>query len=37
MGCVGLKKERTPVTDVVIDDPTIDKNALLYLTVSSTD
>ena len=31
MGCVGLKKERIPVTDVVIDDPTIDKNALLYL------
>ena len=31
MGCVGLKKERTPVTDLVIDDPTIDKNALLYL------
>ena len=31
MGCVGLKKERTPVTDVVIEDPTIDKNALLYL------
>ena len=31
MGCVGLKKERTPVTDLVIDDPTIDSNALLYL------
>ena len=31
MGCVGLKKERTPVTDIVIDDPTIDSNALLYL------
>ena len=31
IGCVGLKKERTPVTDIVIDDPTIDKNALLYL------
>jgi hypothetical protein len=31
MGCVGLKKERTPVSDVVIDDVDIDKNALLYL------
>jgi hypothetical protein len=31
MGCVGLKKERTPVSDVVIDDADIDKNALLYL------
>jgi len=31
MGCVGLKKERTPVSDVIIDDADIDKNALLYL------
>ena len=31
MGCVGLKKERTPVTDVVIADESVDKNALLYL------
>jgi CRISPR/Cas system-associated exonuclease Cas4 (RecB family) len=31
MGCVGLKKERTPVSDVVIDDVDVDKNALLYL------
>jgi hypothetical protein len=31
MGCVGLKKERTPVTDVIIADPDIDKNALMYL------
>ena len=31
MGCVGLKKERTPVTDVVIADPDIDRNALMYL------
>ena len=31
MGCVGIKKEHTPVTDVVIDDADIDKNALLYL------
>ena len=35
MGCVGLKKERTPVTDVVIDDPDIDKNALLYLQLAA--
>ena len=35
MGCVGLKKERTPVTDVVIDDPTIDKNALMYLQLAA--
>jgi CRISPR/Cas system-associated exonuclease Cas4 (RecB family) len=31
MGCVGLKKERTPVSDVIITDPDVDKNALLYL------
>jgi len=31
MGCVGLKKERTPVSDVIIDDADVDKNALLYL------
>jgi len=31
MGCVGLKKERIPVSDVIIDDADIDKNALLYL------
>jgi CRISPR/Cas system-associated exonuclease Cas4 (RecB family) len=31
MGCVGLKKERIPVSNVIIDDPDIDKNALLYL------
>ena len=31
MGCVGLKKERTPVTDVIIADPDIDRNALMYL------
>ena len=31
MGCVGIKKEHTPVTDVVIDDADIDKNALMYL------
>jgi len=31
MGCVGLKKERTPVSDVIIDDVDVDKNALLYL------
>ena len=31
MGCVGLKKERIKETEVVIDDPDTDKNALLYL------
>jgi hypothetical protein len=31
MGCVGLKKERTPVNEVIIADEDIDKNALLYL------
>ena len=31
MGCVGLKKGRTPVSDVIIDDADVDKNALLYL------
>lgn len=31
MGCVGLKKERTPVSDVIIADPAVDNNALLYL------
>jgi hypothetical protein len=31
MGCVGLKKERIPVSDVIIADADIDKNALLYL------
>jgi hypothetical protein len=31
MGCVGLKKERIPVSDVIIADEDIDKNALLYL------
>ena len=31
MGCVGLKKERIPVSDVIIADVDIDKNALLYL------
>ena len=35
MGCVGLKKERTPVTDIVIEDPVIDKNALLYLQLAA--
>jgi len=31
MGCVGLKKERIEVSEVVIPDPDVDKNALLYL------
>jgi len=31
MGCDGLKKERTAVSDVIIDDADVDRNALLYL------
>ena len=31
IGCDGLKKERTAVSDVIIDDADVDKNALLYL------
>jgi hypothetical protein len=31
MGCVGLKKERIEVSEVLIPDPDVDKNALLYL------
>lgn len=31
MGCVGLKKERTPVSDVIITGDDVDKNALMYL------
>jgi hypothetical protein len=31
MGCVGLKKEFTSVSEVIIDDADVDKNALLYL------
>jgi len=31
MGCVGIKKEHTAVSDVLIDDADIDRNALLYL------
>jgi len=31
MGCIGLKKGRTRVNDVIIDDADIDKKALLYL------
>ena len=31
MGCVGLKKEFTTVSEVEIPDPAVDKNALLYL------
>ena len=30
MGCDGTKKRRTAVSDVVIDDADVDKNALLY-------
>ena len=35
MGCVGLKKELTPVSDVIIDDVDVDKNALLYLQLAA--
>ena len=31
MGCVGLKKERTSVSEVIIADEDVDRNALLYL------
>ena len=31
MGCTGLKKELTVLSEVVIEDEDIDKNALLYL------
>ena len=31
MGCVGLKKEFTPVNEVIIADEDVDRNALLYL------
>jgi CRISPR/Cas system-associated exonuclease Cas4 (RecB family) len=35
MGCVGLKKERTPVNEVIIADEDVDKNALLYLQLAA--
>jgi hypothetical protein len=35
MGCVGIKKELTPVSDVIIDDVDVDKNALLYLQLAA--
>jgi CRISPR/Cas system-associated exonuclease Cas4 (RecB family) len=35
IGCVGLKKERTPVSDVIIADAEVDKNALLYLQLAA--
>ena len=35
MGCVGIKKELTPATDLVIDDADVDKNALLYLQLAA--
>ena len=35
MGCVGLKKELTLVSDVIIDDADVDKNALLYLQLAA--
>jgi hypothetical protein len=31
MGCVGLKKERIVLSDVVIEDAEVDTNALMYL------
>lgn len=35
IGCVGLKKERTPVSSLLIEDVDIDKNALLYLQLAA--
>jgi hypothetical protein len=35
MGCVGIKKEHTPVSDVIIDDFDVDRNALLYLQLAA--
>jgi len=35
MGCVGLKKELTLVSDVIIDDVDVNKNALLYLQLAA--
>jgi CRISPR/Cas system-associated exonuclease Cas4 (RecB family) len=35
MGCVGLKKERTSVSEVIIADADVDKNALLYLQLAA--
>lgn len=35
MGCVGLKKELTSVSEVIIDDVDVDKNALLYLQLAA--
>jgi CRISPR/Cas system-associated exonuclease Cas4 (RecB family) len=35
MGCVGLKKGHTPVSDVIIADVDVDKNALLYLQLAA--
>jgi hypothetical protein len=35
MGCVGLKKERTSVNEVIIADEDVDKNALLYLQLAA--
>ena len=35
MGCVGLKKELTAVSDVIIDDADVDRNALLYLQLAA--
>ena len=35
MGCVGLKKGRTEVSEIIIPDPDLDKNAVLYLQYDS--
>jgi hypothetical protein len=35
MGCGGLKKERIVLSDLVIEDVAVDKNALLYLQLDS--
>jgi hypothetical protein len=35
MGCGGLKKERIVLSELVIEDEAVDKNALLYLQLDS--
>jgi len=35
MGCVGLKKERTAVSSVLIEDAEVDKNALFFLQLTT--
>jgi hypothetical protein len=35
MGCGGLKKERIVLSELIIEDEAVDKNALLYLQLDS--